>query len=216
MVVLYRDGFSLVLFYLPFDEWWYLRFLLPAHPPILVLSSAALVRLLTPLTRVAPDAKGFAAAAVVALVARHGVDYAVNRGAPDLWRAEQRYLTVGEYAATLPDRAVLICMQHSGAASTYSGRITVRYDVMRPTDLDLVLAELRRLGYYPYLVLDDWEEPKFRDRFQGSERPGRTGLDARRAAALEPGEDLRSRRSAARPTGSSENSRCGALTKPEI
>jgi hypothetical protein len=155
------------LFYLPFDEWWYLRFLLPAYPPILVLSSAALVRLLTPLTRVAPDAKGFAAAAVVALVARHGVDYAVNRGAPDLWRAEQRYLTVGEYAAMLPDRAVLICMQHSGAARYYSGRITVRYDVMRPTDLDLVLAELRRLGYYPYLVLDDWEEPKFRDRFKG-------------------------------------------------
>ncbi len=155
------------LFYLPFDEWWYLRFLLPAYPPILVLSSAALVRLLTPFTRVAPDAKGFAAAAVVALVARHGVDYAVNRGAPDLWRAEQRYLTVGEYVATLPDRAVLICMQHSGAARYYSGRITVRYDVMRPTDLDLVLAELRRLGYYPYLVLDDWEEPTFRDRFKG-------------------------------------------------
>jgi hypothetical protein len=156
------------LFYLPFDEWWYLRFLLPAYPPMLVLSSVALVRLLTPLTRVAPDAKGFAAAAVVALVARHGVDYAVDRGAPSLWRAEQRYLTVGEYvASTLPDRAVLICMQHSGGARYYSGRITVRYDLMRPTDLDLVLAELRRLGYYPYLVLDDWEEPKFRDRFKG-------------------------------------------------
>jgi len=96
------------------------------------------------------------------------VDYAVDRGAPSLWRAEQRYLTVGEYvASTLPDRAVLICMQHSGAARYYSGRITVRYDVMRPTDLDLVLAELRRLGYYPYLVLDDWEEPKFRERFKG-------------------------------------------------
>jgi hypothetical protein len=156
------------LFYLPFDEWWYLRFLLPAYPPMLVLSSVALVRLLKPLTRVAPDAKGFAAAAVVALVARHGVDYAVDRGAPNLWRAEQRYLTVGEYvASTLQDRIVLICMQHSGAARYYSGRITVRYDLMRPTDLDLVLAELRRLGYYPYLVLDDWEEPKFRDRFKG-------------------------------------------------
>ncbi len=156
------------LFYLPFDDWWYLRFLLPAYPPILVLSSVALVQLLTPFTRIAPDAKGFAAAAVVALVARHGVDYAVDRGAPDLWKAEQRYLAVGEYVASaLPERAALVSMQHSGAARYYSGRITVRYDVMRPTDLDLVLAELRRLGYYPYLVLDDWEEPKFRDRFKG-------------------------------------------------
>jgi Dolichyl-phosphate-mannose-protein mannosyltransferase len=156
------------LFYLPFDEWWYLRFLLPAYPPILVLSSIALVRLLTPFARVTPDAKAFAAAAVVALVARHGVDYAVERGASDLWKAEQRYLTVGEYVASaLPERAVLVCMQHSGAARYYSGRITVRYDLMRPTDLDLVVEELRRLGYYPYLVLDDWEEAKFRDRFQG-------------------------------------------------
>ena len=164
------------LFYLPFDEWWYLRFLLPAYPPILVLSSVALVRLLTPFTRVAPDAKGFAAAAVVALVARHGVDYAVERGAPDLWKAEQRYLTVGEYVASaLPERAVLVCMQHSGAARYYSGRITVRYDLMRPTDLDLVVEELRRLGYYPYLVLDDWEEAKFRDRFQG--QSALAGLD---------------------------------------
>jgi hypothetical protein len=164
------------LFYLPFDEWWYLRFLLPAYPPILVLSSIALVRLLTPFTRVAPDAKGFAAAAIVALVARHGVDYAVDRGAPDLWRAEQRYRTVGEYvAATLPDRAVLVCMQHSGAARYYSGRITVRYDLMRPADLDLVVEELRRLGYHPYLVLDDWEEARFRDRFQG--RSALAGLD---------------------------------------
>jgi hypothetical protein len=156
------------LFYLPFDDWWYLRFLLPAYPPILVLSSVALVRLLTPFTRIAPDAKGFAAAAAVALVARHGVDYAVDRGAPNLWKAEQRYLIVGEYvAAALPERAALICMQHSGAARYYSGRITVRYDLMRPTDLDLVVEELRRLGYYPYLVLDDWEEAMFRDRFQG-------------------------------------------------
>jgi hypothetical protein len=156
------------LFYLPFDDWWYLRFLLPAYPPILVLSSVALVRLLTPFTRIAPDAKGFAAAAVVALVARHGVDYAVDRGAPDLWKAEQRYLAVGEYVASaLPERAALVSMQHSGAARYYSGRITVRYDLMRPTDLDLVVEELRRLGYYPYLVLDDWEEAKFRDRFQG-------------------------------------------------
>ena len=168
--------FLAYLFYLPYDEWWYLRFLLPAYPPILVLSSFTLVRLLTPLTRVAPDAKGFAAAAVVALVARHGVDYAVDRGAPDLWKAEQRYLTVGEYVASaLPDRAVLVCMQHSGAARYYSGRITVRYDLMRPTDLDLVIEELRRLGYSPYLVLDDWEEPKFRDRFQG--KSALAGLD---------------------------------------
>jgi len=39
-----------------------------------------------------------------------------------------------------PDRAALICMQHSGSARFYSGRITVRCDVIEPPDLALVVS----------------------------------------------------------------------------
>lgn len=160
--------FLLYLFYQPFDEWWYLRFILPVYPLLFVLTSTAIARLLAPLSRLAGSLKGLATVAVVAFLAWHGAVYAVDRGASIAWQAEQRYVEVGAYVgAKLPARAALVCMQHSGSARYYSGRITVRYDLIAPEDLDLVIEELRRLGYHPYVVLDDWEEPIFRERFRG-------------------------------------------------
>jgi hypothetical protein len=160
--------FFLYLFYLPFEDWSYVRFLMPAFPPLLVLTCAVLWTVAAPLARLARGANDLIAAIVVAGVAWHGVALSTDRGAQLQWIAEQRYITVGKYiASSFSERAVLICMQHSGGIRYYAGRITVRYDVMRSTDLDLVVSELRRLGYAPYLVLDDWEEPQFRQRFEG-------------------------------------------------
>jgi hypothetical protein len=162
------------LFYLPWEEWWYVRFLMPAYPPMLALTAAALWTLAAPLERLLAGGQGLVAAAAVAAVSWHGVSFSIERGAQLQWIAEQRYKTVGDYvAATLPDRAALICMQHSGGARFYSGRITVRYDVIEPPDLALVVSQLRQLGYVPYLLLDDWEEPQFRARFGGHTPLGR-------------------------------------------
>ena len=126
----------LYLFYLPWEEWWYVRFLMPSFPPMLALTAAALWALAAPLERLLPGAQGLVAAMVVAAVSWHGVSFSLERGAQLQWVAEQRYKTVGAYVdATLPHRAVLICMQHSGSARFYSGRITVRYDLVEPPDL---------------------------------------------------------------------------------
>jgi len=154
------------LFYLPWEEWWYVRFLMPAYPPMLALTAASLWTLAAPLERFVTGGQRFVAAAAIAGVSWHGVSFSVERGAQLQWIAEQRYKTVGAYVdAALPHRAVLICMQHSGSARFYSGRITVRYDVIDPADLALVVSQLRHLGYGPYFVLDDSEEPQFRARF---------------------------------------------------
>jgi hypothetical protein len=159
------------LVYLPFDEWWYVRFLLPAYPPLLVLSVAVVGRLVAPLTRTMPRARYALVAGMVAAVAWHGVNLSIDRGAHRQWIAEQRYKTVGEYiASALPEQAVVLSMQHSGGIRFYSHRVTVRYDLIAPSDLDLVIDELERLGYAPYIALDDWEEPLFRDRFAGHSR----------------------------------------------
>lgn len=48
--------------------------------------------------------------------------------------------------------------------------IAVRYDLLAPANLDQVIDDLRRLGYQPYFLLDDWEEPMFRD-FVPAARP---------------------------------------------
>jgi hypothetical protein len=126
------------------------------------------------MARIAASLPRLATVVVVAIVATHGVTFALDQGASDLWRGEQRYVEVGRWISThLPERAVLVSMQHSGAARYYSGRITVRYDRIPRTDLDLVLAQLDRLGYHPYFVLDASEEPAFRERFQADSAWGR-------------------------------------------
>ncbi len=156
------------LFYLPFEEWWYVRFLMPAYPPLLVLTSAVLLALLAPLSRALRGGGEIAAAVIVAVVAWRCTSFSIERGAHLQWKAEQRYATVGNYvASTLPDRAVLLSMQHSGAIRHYSGRLTVRYDLIEPADLDRVLDQLRSLDYAPFIAVEEWEEPLFRKRFEG-------------------------------------------------
>lgn len=152
------------LFYIPFNDWTYLRFMLPAYPPLLVLTSVGLV---AAATRWVPVARVVSSAVVVGVLALHGANYALDRSWPDS-AGERRYAAVGTYVAThLPERAALLSMQHSGSVRYYSGRLTIRYDLIAPGQLDFVIEELRRLGYRPYLVLDDWEESAFRTRFQG-------------------------------------------------
>ena len=153
--------FGLYLFYLPFDDWWYLRFIMPMFPALFVLTSVVLLRAVT-------AGRVLLATVVVAALAWHGVRLAAERGASHVWEAEQRYAEAGAYvASSLPERAALLSMQHSGSARFYSGRITVRYDFIDKDDLDRVLGDLRRLGYQPYFLLDEAEEAAFRDRFSG-------------------------------------------------
>ncbi len=165
--------FSLYLFWVPFDTWWYLRFILPVFPPLFVLTVAAMMGLLLRAPGIGPAVRGWTVAIVVSALAWHGITYATDRGVAAASRGDQRYVEAGRWiAANLPERAVLLSMQHSGAARYYSGRITIRYDLIAPADLDRVAADLRRLGYRPYILLDDWEEEIFRDRFAGHSRRG--------------------------------------------
>jgi hypothetical protein len=156
---------SCYAFYAPFEVWWYLRFLLPAFPPLLVLTS---IGLLGVAARLARDAGGLAAAVIVALLAWHGVRFASNHAAFRLHEGERKYVAVGEYiAARLPERAVLLCMQYSGSIRYYSGRLTVRYDWIPENRLDSVIDEFRGHGYHPYIVLEQPEIQAFHRRFRG-------------------------------------------------
>lgn len=159
------------VFYAPFDVWWYLRFLLPAFPPMSVLTAAAIV---AASGRLAGRARRLASAAVISAVAWHGVAYARDRSAFDLRDGELKYVAVGEYIARrLPEQAVLLSIQHSGSARYYSGRLTIRYDWIDPHALDAALDDLARLGYRAYFLLQDDEEPHFRARFAEHSRLGR-------------------------------------------
>jgi hypothetical protein len=56
-------------------------------------------------------------------------------------------------------------MLHSGSVRLYSGRPILRYDLVAPHWMDAALEHLRSEGYAPYLLLEDWEVERFRERF---------------------------------------------------
>ncbi|HVH26523.1 MAG TPA: hypothetical protein VM818_07190 [Vicinamibacterales bacterium] len=155
--------FGSYVFFRVFDGWIWLRYLLPAFPPLLVLMSVALTALMA---RLPGRARMLATVAVVGALSWHGVRFALDEQVFDFRTGEQKVVAIGEYVArALPERAAVISMHHSGSVRYYSGRLTVRYDYIPDEQLDSVVNELRRLGYHPYFVLEEWEEPNFRARF---------------------------------------------------
>jgi hypothetical protein len=155
------------LFYLPFgrDEWTYLRFLLPAYPPLLVLSVAVTIEALG--FAIAQD-RARTATAVVVCVALAGwlARTALERGALMARLVERRYVDVGRYIdVTLPSNGVFIAGVHAGSIRYYSGRLTLNYDRLQPRWLDDAVAELRSRGLHPFIAVEADEERLFRERF---------------------------------------------------
>jgi hypothetical protein len=159
--------FLAYLFYLPFDreQWSYVRFLLPGYPPMIVLSVAVA---LEGVRRVAdrPPARLWIAIALCGTLALWQAREASRRGAFRIELVERRYVDVGRYidAAMLPE-AIFITGLHAGSIRYYSGRLTLRYDLLPRHWLDEAVAALRAKGYHPYIVLEEGEEANFRQRF---------------------------------------------------
>ena len=127
-----------------------------------MLTSAAVVLLAT---RVVPAVRISAAIVVFALISWQTLTYAHAASAFTV-AGEWKYKEAGLYVDTrLPERAAIFAAQHSGSAYYYAGRLTFRYTLLPPNKLDWTVDEVRRLGYEPYLLLEDWEEEEFRARF---------------------------------------------------
>jgi hypothetical protein len=171
------------MFYAPFEDWWYLRFLLPVYPPMLVL---ALLGSRMALSWLPPALRGPALMLVFALVAVLLVATVRRRVILQLGPGERTYISAAAFVArTLPSNAIILAMQHSGSLRLYADRPTLRYDWLAPEWWPRVLDELTARGYRPYVVLDDWEIPQFQRRF-AAQRGGAV-LPGRVLAKLEPG-----------------------------
>ena len=109
-------------FYAPFDAWWYLV----SPSSVSGADGADEHRVDRRLDAADGQAGGIAAALVVALLAWRGVDFAGDHWTFQLQDGERKYVAVGNYIGVqLPDRAAIICVQHSGGIRYYSGRLTV-------------------------------------------------------------------------------------------
>jgi hypothetical protein len=151
------------LFYRPFDAWWYLRFLLPMWPVLMLLTAAAVDVLLRRWLR---PIYPMAIAVAVALLAGQRVHIAASRSAFDLGLGERRYIDVARFVANYTDPdAVIISVQHSGSLRLYAGRLTLKYDMLDPAWLDRTVEYLQSIGRRPYFVLDGGEVDAFTRRF---------------------------------------------------
>jgi hypothetical protein len=149
--------------YLTFDDWTYVRFLLPGLPIALAL---AVTSARTSLRRLGAALRVPLLVALVAASLGWGLRCTRTLNLLDLSVAEERYVTIARYVArTLPERSAIFCVLYSGSLRYYAQRETLRFDWLDPTRLEPLLDRLERRGYRTYFVLEDWEEPLFRNRF---------------------------------------------------
>jgi hypothetical protein len=146
------------LIYVPWDAWWYLRFLLPSWPMMTVGAALLLTRL--------PRAGAAAAFVVLGFV---GVGQAWHRDAFHEAAGESKYVEVARVveSVTEPD-AVIISAQHSGTLRFYAGRTTLRWDVGDLGWLDRTVEWLIANGHHPYLVLEEPEIDALRAKASAS------------------------------------------------
>jgi len=181
-------AFTLVLTasYLPyvvFRDWYFVRYFLPALPLLLVAMLALLARAAAPMP---PAVRLFGAMALMALLVRHELRFALDAGFAHLGANERRYVAVARFVeASMPANAAFLALQHGGSIRHYANRVTLRFDLVS-VGLDEALASLERAGWRPYILLEDWEETQFKAQFGGASKAGQ--LDWRPLARLpEPG-----------------------------
>jgi hypothetical protein len=154
------------LAYLVFDDWWYVRFLVPALPVVLACAVLVLSRVTDALPHsIAPAALRI----VIVLLVGRSLDVAEARRVFDLQGLEARFRLAGDVARTWPSKTVVLAAQQSGSVRFHGDRPTLAWDAI-PTDaLDPLLAWLTQRGHAPVFMLEDGETQPFRSRFPSSE-----------------------------------------------
>ena len=158
--------------YVPFDNWTFLRFLLPAISLLLLLCGLAVSDIGE---RFEPTVSRFLLVAcfVVFLAWRWDVN-----GFKPIQPYDRRFAVVGEYVKDyLPPNAIVFSILHSGSIRYYSGRLTLRWDWLPADWLDRSVDFLTSNGYQPFLLIEkNWERTQFVGRFSGHSRIGSLAL----------------------------------------
>jgi hypothetical protein len=154
--------------YIRFDQWTYLRFLLPAIPLLIV--AAAIV--LHQLTKERSPAVRFALLGFVALMFPFAYVHTAAKG--DAFALKPGFVSFFERPAAfarerLPPNAVFIALTQSGSLRYYGGRSTLHYGHIPPDRADALVEYLTTHGLSPWAALDRQETADFDDRFRGTQ-----------------------------------------------
>jgi hypothetical protein len=146
-----------------FDDWSYLRFLLPA---IAVFAIFAAVELTAWIERRPVSWRAPILLVLVLGVAAHGLFVARSRDtfrlADQLHRVEQ----MAEFINwSVPAGAVIVSGEQSGSMRYDTGRSILRWEAATPEALSTAVATLEAASRPVYIVLDAWEDEPFRKKF---------------------------------------------------
>ena len=148
---------AIYLFYQSFPEWWYLRFLLPAVAISTTMAAAVMVVLIE---------RRVVIAAIAIVLAVLGARTAATRQVFELERLESRLRQTGVYVRDkLPANAIFFSVFDSGSIRFHGEREAVLWDSLDPAWLDRAIDWCRAQQREPFIVLERFEEPTFRERF---------------------------------------------------
>jgi len=154
------------LFYLPFDHWETLRFLLPGLVPLTVVAADGLMHIAR-LPR-KPPVTAALTIAFVAIVAGRSEHLLRKSSVWEIASMEERYPLAGEWInVNTPPASVVMANQHSGSLRWYGKRQTIRWDFIAPEQLAATVRDLQSHGATVYVALEGDEVAMFDQRFAG-------------------------------------------------
>jgi hypothetical protein len=152
------------LFYLPFDHWETLRYLLPATVLLLVLAAAGLMWIAKQPRN--PHLGRAVAVALVAAIALRSEALLRKSSVWDIQSAEARYPLAGQWLnVNTPPQSVALANQHSGSLRWYGNRPTLRWDLLAPESLAPMVRELEGRGATVCVALEGAEVEMFERQF---------------------------------------------------
>ena len=148
------------------ETWWYLRFILPAFPALILAALVVFQRL----GQLIPSPR-WARAMFVAVLAL-GVAWQARLSRRlevlSIPTGEAYYLDTANWARRyLPPESAIFCMQMSGALYFYTPFMLIRWDQVMVARLPDLLAALRMEKRPVYAVLYDFESREARERLGG-------------------------------------------------
>ena len=154
------------LIYAVFDDWSYLRFLLPA---LAVAAIFAAVELAAWIERWTINVRVPLLFAVVIGLTAYSIFIARSLDTFKLADQVERVATVADYLnANVEPSAVLLSGEQSGSMRYYTGRSILRWEAATPESLNAVFPVLAQTSHPVFIVLDAWEEAPFRAKLSST------------------------------------------------
>ena len=141
------------------DAWWYLRFLVPVYPP-LIIGTMLVLRDFVRWRNVRY--------ALIGIVALTGIGVIRHYRVGGLHKGEMIYPHSVHWAQKqLPPNAIVATMQISGAYYFYAGQLPARYDMLEPDRFSELRAYAGVAGLKWYALIFDWEMPELERHMPG-------------------------------------------------